>query len=527
MSQSNDEVFVYEPSANQERAPEWWENAGAFAPTSLPRSSKIQERHDIEPIIESSEEFHTERFFNRKLSNQLKDENENSKPTKTTKTIKGSAESRKKDNWLVRRGHTLSYIGLFLFTVTVFFRPYELIPALSDFNSMALVFALLTLIVFLPAQLGLEGTFTTRPTEVNMVLLLTGFALITMPIAKSPAMAWEEFNASFIKAVLMFIVMVNVIRTEYRLKGIMWIGIAVGVWLSLNALEDYQAGRFTVEGYRIEGGIGGMFGNPNDMALHLITMMPLTLALFISADNVLKRAVYGFSFVALVAGTLVTFSRGGFIGMIAALGVLLWKVGKKKRLLVAVFGVVFLAAIVALAPGNYAIRVLSIFIPGLDPVGSSDHRSVLLQQSIWVTLRNPWGIGMGNFPIVSSRNLVSHNAYTQVSAELGVIALVVYIVFIVSPLKRLREIEQETFGSKESSKFHYLAIGLQASIIGYMVGSFFASVAYQWLIYYLVAYAVAFRRIYALTQSEKTERELVENQEQERVRQTKLLEANT
>jgi hypothetical protein len=527
MSQANDEVFVYEPVTNQERAPEWWENAKAFAPTSLPRSSKIQERHDIEPIIESSEEFHTEAFFNRRVSNQLNGERENSKPSKPTKAVRELTESHKKENWLLRRGHTLSYIGLFLFTVTVFFRPYELIPALSGFNSMAFVFALLTLIVFVPTQLGLEGTFTTRPTEVNMVLLLTGFAIITMPIAKSPAMAWEEFNASFIKAVLMFIVMVNVIRTEYRLKGIMWIGIAVGVWLSLNALEDYQAGRFTVEGYRIEGSIGGMFGNPNDMALHLVTMMPLTLAFLMSADNTLKRAVYGFCFVALVAGTMVTFSRGGFIGMIASLGVLLWKIGKKKRLLVVVFGVLFLAAFTALAPGNYMIRILSIFIPGLDPVGSSDHRSILLQQSIWVTLRNPWGIGMGNFPIVSSRNLVSHNAYTQVSAELGIAALIVYIVFMVKPLKRLREIEQETFDSKESSKLYYLATGLQASIIGYMVGSFFASVAYQWLIYYLVAYAVAFRRIYVLTQSEKAKQESVEDRKQERLRQTKLLEANT
>ena len=39
---------------------------------------------------------------------------------------------------------------------------------------------------------------------------------------------------------------------------------------------------------------------------------------------------------------------------------------------------------------------------------------------------------------------------------------------------------------------------MQASIIGYLVSSFFASVAYNWFIYYLIAYAVAFRRIYAI-----------------------------
>jgi hypothetical protein len=45
---------------------------------------------------------------------------------------------------------------------------------------------------------------------------------------------------------------------------------------------------------------------------------------------------------------------------------------------------------------------------------------------------------------------------------------------------------------------------LQASIAGYMVSSFFGSVAYNWFIYYLIAYAVAFRRIYRLENEAKT-----------------------
>jgi hypothetical protein len=527
MSQSNNEIFIYEPVSNQESVPAWWENAGDFAQTSLPRSSKIQDRHDVEPVILSTKESYEEEFYNPKFSNQPKAESKDSKLNKIAKANKIQTKDFAKEGWLIRRGHTLSYIGLFLFTLTVFFRPYELIPALSSFTSMALVIALLTLAVYLPTQVGLEGTVTARPTEVNMIFIMIACGLLTVPIAKSPGLAWTSFNDVFIKAALMFIVMVNVIRTEYRLKGIMWLSIAVGVWMSLNAIEDYLAGNFTIEGYRVQGSIGGMFGNPNDMALHLVTMIPIALVLFISADNLLKRAVYGFCFVALVAGNMVTFSRGGFLGMIGCLAVLLWKLGKKRRLLVAVFGTLFLISMIALAPGNYGIRILSIFIPGLDPVGSSDHRSELLKQSIIVTLRNPWGIGMGNFNIVSSRNLVSHNAYTQVSAEMGLIALFAYIVFLFRPLKRLREIEQETFNVSDRSKFYYLAIGLQASLIGYMVGSFFASVAYQWFVYYLVAYSIAFRRIYTLTQDEKKENELTQEEERGKLKQVKLLEANT
>jgi len=152
----------------------------------------------------------------------------------------------------------------------------------------------------------------------------------------------------------------------------------------------------------------------------------------------------------------------------------------------------------ALAPGNFPARIPSIFIPSLDPVGSSGARQQLLIKSVLVALRHPLlGIGMGNFPIVSIHDQVTHNAYTQVASEMGMAALVLYVLLIVSPLKRLREIEAQTYEARRTSRFfYYLSVGLQASLVGYMVSSFFASIAYLWYVYYLVGYAVCLRRMY-------------------------------
>jgi hypothetical protein len=41
-----------------------------------------------------------------------------------------------------------------------------------------------------------------------------------------------------------------------------------------------------------------------------------------------------------------------------------------------------------------------------------------------------------------------------------------------------------------------LALGLQASLIAYLVSSFFLAVAYNWYVFYLVGYAVCLRRLY-------------------------------
>jgi O-antigen ligase len=128
----------------------------------------------------------------------------------------------------------------------------------------------------------------------------------------------------------------------------------------------------------------------------------------------------------------------------------------------------------------------------------------VLKRSIWVTLRYPvFGVGLGNFHHKSAQELGTHNAYTQVSSEMGIAAMVFYIILLVHPFRKLRMIEREMFERNDNSRYYYFAIGLQASLLGYMVASFFAAVAYQWYIYYLVAYAIALRRIYYLQEAKK------------------------
>ena len=407
------------------------------------------------------------------------------------------------ENWLRRNGHTLSYLGLYLFSVLVLFRPYELVPGLGFLSGTAVYFALATLLVYVPTQLAAEGNLTAMSTEVKAILAMTALAVLTMPIAKDPPTAWAVFNDTFIKAVLMFIVMVNVLRTRRRLMGLMWLSLAMAFYLSWQALDLYMKGELKAEGYRVDVEIGGMFGNPNDLALHLVTMIPLAVCLGIAARSKLMKLVYFAAAVLFVSANFVTYSRGGFLGLIAAAVVLAWKLGRNNRLnVMAVSGVVGLLVIL-LAPGNYGLRILSIFIPGLDPVGSSDQRRELLERSIIVTLRNPWGIGIGNFPIVGVHNLVTHNAFTQVSSEIGILGLAAYLIFMLSPFRKLGAIERTLSEADERDWFYYLAIGLQASIVGYMVSSFFVAVAYNWFIYYLIAYAVAFRRIYRIERGEK------------------------
>jgi O-antigen ligase len=321
---------------------------------------------------------------------------------------------------------------------------------------------------------------------------------LSIPLAINPGEAWATFSDTFIRCVVIFVVLVNAIRTELRLRWLLYLAIIVSCWLSLGAINDYRLGLLTIEGYRVSGVGRGIFGNSNDMAMHFVTIMPIAIALAFATRGVIRKILFSASAAFMMAAIVLTYSRGAFLGSLVMLGFLAWKLGRRHRLTVFVLGVLVLVAFLALAPGNYSVRILSIFIPSLDPVGSSSARQGELTRSLMVALRHPlFGIGMGNYATeMSFRGLVTHNAYTQVAAEMGMLALALYTMFIVTPLRRLGQIARETFNERSNSRYYYLAVGLQASLLGYMVSTFFLSVAYLWYVYYLVAYAVCLRRMY-------------------------------
>ena len=90
-------------------------------------------------------------------------------------------------HWTFKRGHGISFAGLFVFTFLVYFRPYEYSPSLMWLSRSALITAIITLLVFVPTQLGLENRITIRTREINLVLLLVVFALLVYTACSRPS----------------------------------------------------------------------------------------------------------------------------------------------------------------------------------------------------------------------------------------------------------------------------------------------------------------------------------------------------
>ena len=143
-----------------------------------------------------------------------------------------------------------------------------------------------------------------------------------------------------------------------------------GTGLAFFAIKNYATGNFTMKGDRIEGLVGGMFGNPNDLAAALNILIPLAVALALMSAGAM-RLLYAVCALLLFCGVLVTFSRGGFITLAAVSGVMLWKFGRGSRSSLTLATLAASVLLFSIFSGAYRSRLMTILDLNSDASGSA------------------------------------------------------------------------------------------------------------------------------------------------------------
>jgi O-antigen ligase len=176
-----------------------------------------------------------------------------------------------------------------------------------------------------------------------------------------------------------------------------------------------------------------------------------------------------------------------------------------------VIGSLTLVGVVLLSvPNGYGARLGSILHIQNDATGSAQERQELLTKALGVAAHHPiLGVGLGNFHIYSIHEKAAHNSYLETAAELGIGGLLAYLAIIFGPLRKLSSVqgriaERRAANSAISpgdSEAHHLSVGLQATLVAYLVCSFFASIEYNWYLYYPAAFAIALYRMETRSQA--------------------------
>ena len=168
-----------------------------------------------------------------------------------------------------------------------------------------------------------------------------------------------------------------------------------------------------------------------------------------------------------------------------------------------------------LLPSSYWQRLASITDESLDETGSREARSVLLRESFDAFVAHPFtGVGAGQFKNYNPEGREeawreSHNVVLQVAAELGIAGLAVFFYLVIraflAPLQTRRLLRLAARGAPVAHRHRRsnrwtsantrcsacIPQSLTASLAGWLFCALFASVAYHWTFYYLLALAVA------------------------------------
>lgn len=341
----------------------------------------------------------------------------------------------------------LSYWALLAFTAVLLLAPQEHFSALKPLH-LAFVFALIAAAAYLYSRFQHGSNIKTHPEFIWAAALLL-WAIVTVPFSLWPGGSINTIIHIFIKALIIFWLLGFVVDTPARLKTIVWLLTLCSLFLSLSAVHTFFAGGFHAQvqsqgGNRISGYTSGLTSNPNDLAMMLNLILPLTIGLIFCTRRMSLRIVLSVLAVLDIIGVIATFSRGGFLALAIILIAYAVCLCRRGAWLTVILLAALLMISVPLLPGGYTNRLATI-TSSSSPTGSKQARLQGMTDAAHYSLRHPiLGTGIGNSILQLNRmreankwHLV-HDVYLRYSMELGWPGLILFLLLLYGALRACR-----------------------------------------------------------------------------------------
>jgi len=392
-----------------------------------------------------------------------------------------------------------AYFWLAVFYLVYCARPEDWIPGLQSvpLAKISGVFAIGGLLLSLGrSKRGLRDL----PREAIYLLLLIGVFFVSA--ALSPVWKGGAFfrTLDFAKVLVAWVLTFLAVTTLARLRRVLFIQTASVAVISIVSMVKGASHP------RLDGVLGGIYSNPNDLAFAIVLSLPFCLAFLLRTDSILRKAAWAVALLLMISALFLTASRGAFITFLVAGAVSLWHFGIKGRRLYLIGAAAVIAFIAAMvAGGHLKDRLLAVSGEGLDTdsqssaYGSYEQRRILISRSLEGIGHYPiLGIGLHSFSTYSGVWRDVHVTYLQIAVEGGIPCLILYLMFFGRGFSNLRRLRRLPDPDPEATLF---AGALHSSLVGFLVGALFAPEAYQYFPYFAVAYTAV---LLAIEQQQKS-----------------------
>ena len=372
-------------------------------------------------------------------------------------------------------------------------------PALQPFRP-AMIAAVVGIGAHLAGRFVHGQPLTVMAREMAFALGIVVWAVLTVPVSYWPGGSASFLLDTYLKTLAIFWLLANVVNTLPRLRQVAWALSLMSVPLALTAIHNYRTRAFIDDGGSVKRILGygvTVAANPNDLALMLCVILPLTVGLLLAGPRPLARALLAAIVVLEAVGVVVTFSRAGFLLLATTAVLYVWRLARRGRegWAAALVGL-SLAGLVFLPP-DYVARVSTITDLDADPTGSSQVRWADTQAALRYVAHHPLigtGIGMNSLALNDLRGgswFMVHNVYLEYAMDLGLVGLALFVLLFARCLGRVRSVQRRTASIPRLRQLACLAEGLEIALVTFGVAGFFYPVAYQFYFYYLAGLAVA------------------------------------
>ena len=384
------------------------------------------------------------------------------------------------------------YWALVVFAWLYYYRPEDFIPGLA-YIPMAKVAGIIGLVALIGGLMS--GGQQKIPRAIKFLWLLLIHLTLCIPFAMYRGGAFNTVFEKFSKGVIVAMLISMSVITLRQLRKLLWISVsAVALVTTASILLGHsRAGR-------LSGIQKSILENPNDLAINIAINFPLAVVFLLHAKG-FKKALWAVAVFFMSVGIVLTYSRSGLLAFVLSVIICVWEYGikGKRRYVVGVALATFILGMgLALSSSHYRARVASIVmgnIEGSGDKGSLSARKELLFKSIYLAVTHPvFGIGPSCFPLVDQTWLVAHNTYTELAAEAGIPAVILFLLSMWASFKNVGEVRRSP-PYEEDAELRLFTQAIWAALAAYMLGACFASTEYNLYPYFMVGYSCAMVRI--------------------------------
>jgi probable O-glycosylation ligase (exosortase A-associated) len=388
-------------------------------------------------------------------------------------------------------------------------RIHQLFPVLEILRPAALFGFSAVVLYLLDGRRSRQVQRLWIPTTVLLLALLS-WVVLSIPTSIYPGNSYTLLSESFIKTVLMYIVIAGSVRGSRDIERLAFVYYLSATIYAVVVLTRFDLG--SGNAWRL----GKLYYyDANDFATFAVSAMPIGLYFAHAGRRSMTRILCAIGLVLLTVGLVHSGSRGGFLAVLAmGAYVVVRYTAIAVRWRVSAFAVVALVFL-AVASGEYWRQMATI---GSDTDYNQTKESGRIQiwsRGIGYMLDNPLlGVGPNNFSTAegtlspqATRQLfggagfrwnAAHNSFVQIGAELGIPGLLIFLALLVSAFAALiGSARQRRRNPAFRGRMLELRQALTASLIGFVVGAFFLTLAYHEMLYTLIALAAGVAKISA------------------------------